>query len=199
MPDLPVNPLADIIAQAARLPARTGATEQHRQRQQHATGGTVILADVSGSMAGSAGARTKYALLQEALDHVLPGLPGASLIAFASTATPIAPGAPLPSPAGGTALHLAIEAAAPARPSKTLVISDGLPDSEDAALRAAQLLTGVIDVIYCGSDDDHAAIAFMQRLARAGGGTLLMRNLSREPLLPAVRQLLALPAHGGHR
>jgi UDP-N-acetylmuramyl tripeptide synthase len=77
------------------------------------------------------------------------------------------------------------------------VISDGLPDSQESALASAERITGIIDVIYCGPDSDAGAIAFMQRLARTGGGRVVVNDIRRNDrasLAIAVRKTLALPA-----
>jgi hypothetical protein len=192
------NSLQSLIAgAAAALPAATGETDRHRARISGAGSGVVILADVSSSMAEAAGGRRKIDLLRDAIASAWPDLPGTTVIAFGSTAEAVPGPADLPPPSGGTALHLALDVAAKARPVRTLVVSDGRPDSESAAMAAADRLPGVIDVIYCGPDSDADAIAFMYRLARIGGGRVVVRDVAREarPRLDgAVRAALGLPA-----
>jgi len=195
------NPLQALIAGASKsLPATTGQTERFRARIEGAGAGVVILADVSSSMDERSGRRSKIQVLAEALDGLWAELPGARLIAFGSTASEIASPAELPSPSGGTALHLALELAALSRPAKTVVISDGRPDHESAALAVADRLSGVIEVVYCGPDSDQQAIVFMYRLARAGGGRVFIRDVVRDPSLrlgSAVRAMVGLPAPKG--
>jgi hypothetical protein len=70
----------------------------------------------------------------------------------------------------GTALHRAIEYAASLYPSQTLVISDGEPEDEYAAIKAAKKLSGTISTLYVGDDSNKAAIAFMAELAKLGCG-----------------------------
>lgn len=189
------NPLATAIAAARRLPAETGATAAYKRRLDGAGSAHVVLADVSGSMGDRAGSRRKIVVLQEALDQAMPA--GARLIAFSTLPTEIPAGARLPSPEGGTALHLALAAAAAHRPRHTLVLSDGQPDDKAAALAAADRMTGVIDVIYCGPDNDPEAIAFMRELACRGGGRVVVRDLARAaPTALAQDIRLALPAPG---
>jgi hypothetical protein len=194
------HPLQALIRRAAgTLPAATGESARYRARIDSAGTTTVLLADCSSSMAEAAGGRTKAAILREALDSVWPDCPGAVLIAFGSTAQAVGSPSELPSPAGGTALHLALEAATAHRPRRSVVISDGRPDSEDAALDAAAGLPGLIDVIYCGPDSDATALDFMRRLARTGGGRVVIRDvvrMARPALGPAVREMLGLPAPG---
>lgn len=193
--NLPANPLAGLIKQASELPAETGATEQYKSRLAKATDAIVVLADVSGSMSEPVGHKRKIDILREALHYALNG--GEELIAFASTPTGATP-ATLPEPAGSTALHLALVEANRHSPRKTLVISDGRPDDESRALDAAAALSGTIDVIYCGPDDDQQAIAFMRRLARIGGGQVHVHDIRRDgadadPLRLTVRRALLPP------
>ena len=205
MPNELSHPLQSLLRRASgALPASTGEAARYRARLSGAGTATVLLADVSSSMAESAGARPKIALLREALDSVWPSVSGAVLVAFGSIAAAVRSPADLPAPAGGTALHLALDAAAAHRPRKTVVVSDGRPDSEDAALDAAHRLPGLIDVIYCGPDSDAQAIDFLRRLARLGGGRVVVADVAREAartgrpsLVAPVRQVLGLPAPGG--
>jgi hypothetical protein len=199
------NPLQALIQQAAKqTPATTGETERYRQRYASAGERIILVCDTSGSMAESAGAKRKIDHLHEALDAVIEGMshpgPVPVLIAFDSVAREIGSPSALPAPSGGTALHLALRAAAGHRPRQTLVISDGRPDSETEALVAAAALPGRIDVVYCGPDTDTQAIAFMRRLAGVGCGRVIVHDIRRHaaagaPLLASsVRKLLALPA-----
>lgn len=194
MPNDLTNPLQSIIAAAAKLPATTGATARHHQRQYMP--GLLIIADVSGSMAERAGGRTKYDHLKSALDSVMGSTAGAHLLAFSSHAEECTADT-LPPASGGTALHLALEAAPLYKAGHIIVISDGEPDDEARALAAAGKLPGIIDVIYCGADSNTKAMAFMRALARAGGGRVIVNDLvkSGKPLLPALKFAL-LPAPG---
>jgi hypothetical protein len=198
MPGELTSPLQSLLKQAAeRLPAQTGQTARYKARFETGGSTVVILADVSGSMAESAGSRTKHALVREALQEVWPLLELRRLLAFASAVVELGDPGVLPSPAGGTALHLALDAARILSPAKTLVISDGQPDDESLALAAAEKLPGVIDVLYCGPDSDTEAIAFMHRLARMGCGRVVVRDVvkdSRLHLASTARELLGLPA-----
>ena len=128
----------------------------------------VILADVSRSMAEKVGRQGRVDVLQAALDEVHRASPAAIVIAYANL--PELCSGPLPSPSGGTALHLALDRAGAERPRQVIVITDGEPDDEEAALVAADRTSGLIDVIYCGDDSSRQAIDFCRRLARRGGG-----------------------------
>lgn len=199
---LPAHPLQSIIAKAAKsLPAETGATAQYKQRLDRAGDQVVILCDTSGSMEERAGVRRKIEHLRGAVAGVIADLPDGVLVAFDSSPRRVTLAADIPEPSGGTALHLALDEAAKLRPAKTIVISDGEPDSESAALAAAERLSGIIDVIYCGRDSDARALDFMRRLARAGGGQVVTCDLvalvaPRRSLESGVRKLVGLPAPG---
>jgi hypothetical protein len=195
MSNLPANPLQRLIASAAKaVPRDTG--ESSRFRARHAAAGTahVIVCDVSGSMAESAGTRRRIDHLREALDQVIQ--PEHILVAFSSAARRIDNPADLPPPSGGTALDLALIEAASHDPAGTLVISDGEPTNPEAALRAAEILPGTIDVIYCGSESNREAVEFMRRLARLGCGQYAAHSWTR-PGAPALattmRRLLTGP------
>lgn len=184
---------AAVIEQAAsETPADTGETERYRQRAEAAGDASLVLADVSGSMSESAGTTSKYEVLQKALGYALS--PTDTLIAFAATPERVAGPTELPRPSGGTALHLALGEAAGEHPARTLVISDGKPDDEEAAMEAARTCPGIINVIFCGPDDDTEAIAFLRRLAAVGGGRIIIRDLRQETgrrrLRSSVRGLL---------
>lgn len=55
--------------------------------------------------------------------------------------------------------------------------SDGQPDNAERALAVAARFRGAIDVLYVGPESDHAAIAFMRRLAGAAGGDVQMHDM----------------------
>jgi len=79
----------------------------------------------------------------------------------------------LPEPEASTALHLALlhVCRLDPRPQRVIVVTDGAPNSEEHAIRAAQQLQPMpIDVYYCGEEGDPAALGFIERLARVGGG-----------------------------
>ena len=131
-----------------------------------------VLADVSGSMGdadgGSRERKTRFQLLQEALAGLPPDV---LVISFDNDVCELPSARHLRLLGGSTALHLAIDAATKHSPVRTIVISDGEPDNEAAALAAADKLTGIIDVVYVGSPSNTRARAFLESLARAGAGT----------------------------
>jgi len=183
------NPFANLLAQAAKAPAHTGEVARIQQRLTGGGSGVVIVADVSSSMAEMAGARPKIQVLREALAMERGN---ARIIAFSYSPTEVRTPEEIPEPNGSTALHLALEMADTLRPERTLVISDGHPESEEKALRAADNLRGRIDVLYIGPEDDLKAIRFMSLLARVGAGRCEVNDIRQAPALlaPAVRALL---------
>ena len=188
------KPMQAMLTRAARtLPATTGETARY-SRLQHTDGPTLILCDVSYSMASPAGGRTRYDHLVEALKQVYR--PEMSIIAFSAVAVSVARPEELPHPSGGTALHAALAEASKRRPAATLVISDGEPNegTEDLAISIADQMTGRIDVIYCGPDNNAKAIKFLNRLAKVGAGSCVHHSWSApgQPRLAHTIQKLLL-------
>ena len=133
----------------------------------------VILADVSPSMAEADGGVREHKTRFELLVEALRGLPKeVRIITFSGDTreTRSLADVQLDASRGGTALHLGIEAAAKYKPVRTVIVSDGEPDSEPLARQALDKLTGIVDVIYCGNPANSAARNFLESLARAGAG-----------------------------
>jgi hypothetical protein len=79
---------------------------------------------------------------------------------------------------GGTNLADGLKQIANLNPSKTIVISDGVPNDEGAAIAEAEKVSGVISTVYIG-DDDKSAIAFMRRLSTLGCGNSFIQDLGQ--------------------
>jgi hypothetical protein len=188
------NPLAEIIRRAAKSPAqdRVGKVEK---RWEGATPTVVAVLDCSGSMADSIGCHnlSKYDHLKIALKDVRQGVPGLRLVAFNGLVVEVAEVDDLPEPYGSTDLAGALVVVQKFKPSKTIIISDGLPDDAAAAVRAVEGLTGQVDTIYCGPDG-HAAIQFLRSLSRRTGGVSMAWDGYHAPLAEGIRGLLAAPA-----
>lgn len=190
--------LQDIIKRAASTTVE-GPAARMRERFTGATSEIVVLADCSGSMCDFIGSSmmSKFQHLQVALADVTKGFPAIRLIAFGSYPLEIANACELPNPhshglGGSTNLAAALEIAAKHKPRKTIVISDGLPDSESNALDAATRMTGSIDTIYCGPDS-HPAVQFLARLSRDTGGTPATWD-GYKPIAGVIRGLLPAPS-----
>lgn len=179
-----INPLDAFIQEAAKVKTDTTITKvltRHQQRQSaNSTIESIVLADVSSSMNEMAGNESKIEILKKALSDAKIDWTTQKLIAFSSFPQPVGQPCDLPMPNGGTALHKAIEYIYDYKPKRTLVISDGQPDSEQLALSAADLLTGKIDILYVGPDNDHQALAFMYKLAARTGGTIMTNDIMKE-------------------
>jgi hypothetical protein len=104
----------------------------------------------------------------------------------------------IPEPEVNTNLAAALALAKTHDPGTTLVISDGQPDNESAALREAESFRGAIDVLYIGPESNATAMRFMQRLAKTAHGEMRMNDISGEvgarALLPALMALLPAPS-----
>ncbi len=173
------NPLQALVKKAATsLPATTGKVATQQQRIERRVGGIVILADISGSMESPAWSdRRKIDVLREAVDEVMLRS-DCRLIAFSREAREVKR---IPDATeANTNLVAALEAARVFDPGQTLVISDGQPDNEAAALALARQFRGAIDVLYIGPDTDRAAISFMQKLAAAADGAVSINDLKSE-------------------
>jgi Mg-chelatase subunit ChlD len=160
------------------------ATGDHQKEEDE----IIVLADVSGSMgdadAGSERRVTRISLLKKALEDLPPGV---RKIAFSDDPREVKSVSEL-HPDGSTNLARAINLAATFKPVRTVIISDGEPDSEPLAVEAAAKLTGIIDVVYCGSPTNKHAREFLESLARAGMGGYYETGdkLEIEKQLPAV-------------
>jgi hypothetical protein len=142
------------------------------------------------------GGKRRIDVLADILRVVLPVEPEARLIAFSDTVVEIATPSELPQPNGSTALHAALQYAAPLNPRRLIIISDGEPDDRGAALRAARAFHCRIDSFHAGDEDDRGAISFLRNLSLMGapGGRASVTDL-RHPdrLAGALRLLLAAP------
>lgn len=150
----------------------------------------VIVADISGSMSGK-----KFERLKAGLAELVESVPGCKILAFNDLAVWVEGPGSIPTPDGSTDLAQALEKANAAFPPRVVVISDGHPNNDVAALAAAERCPGQIDVRYIGPDDDRHAIAFMQRLAHMGGGQVVTGDLANDAAICGpVRAMLGLPA-----
>jgi Mg-chelatase subunit ChlD len=185
-----INPLQGLLGQASKLPASTGLTADYTSRLR-VDGPSLILADASGSMSANAwGGQSKIKIVGDVVHGLVNQCTSVRLIAFSTDAREVTT---LPSAGGSTALHAAFEYAKNLRPRSTLVISDGQPDDSEAALRAAERITGRIDALYVGPDSDIGAIAFMNKLARSFCGSFHRADLNEaQPLLASRIESLLL-------
>ena len=76
----------------------------------------------------------------------------------------------IPEPDGGTNLSSALSFCEQAEAKHVIVVSDGQPDSREAAILSAKNLKCKIDVFFVGPKYDTAAQDFMRELAALSGG-----------------------------
>lgn len=139
----------------------------------------VILVDVSGSMdcCDARDGKSRYAIAQEELARLQGALPGKlAIIAFAHD-TLFIPSGTLPKVGSTTNLGGALKFARVADgipDMRFIVISDGEPDDERAALEEARLYRNRIDTIYVGPEAGGGQ-EFLKRLAKIKGGQNLVK------------------------
>lgn len=192
------NVLGSIIAQAAQLPD-TGVAAKYQSRI--GTGNPnsrVMLIDTSGSMdeiCQGTGRKRRIDILKEAISCI--GWQDYQLVCFNFKVVPIQDVRDICEPCGGTALHRAIDYAASLYPSQTLVISDGEPEDEYAAIKSAEKLSGTITSLYVGDDSNREAIAFMTKLAKLGCGKPYVQSLDEgfQAISGTISQALLPPSY----
>ena len=173
---LAIESLAAPKATPADQPANPVALVRHQQ---------CLLLDCSSSMEGDVEPGcSKWS----ALRRLLPQFLGVRRFAFASDCRSVTD---LPRPSGTTDMAGAFAAVKRAGIRHAVLITDGEPDSEAAALREAKGLR--LDIFYVGPPPRPA---FLDQLAAATGGTshsstLNPRGVGR--LTASVKQILALP------
>ena len=154
----------------------------------------IILVDTSGSMDApdSRSGLTRYTVALQELVQLQQALPGKiAIINFSSTVEFVPSG--LPSfLGGGTDLTAALEFARVADVSgmRFIVISDGQPNDEKMALRAAKRYTNRIDTIFVGPEHDKYSKLFLAQLGAASGGQTITADRAKE-LSSSVQFLLA--------
>lgn len=168
------NAHPDRPAQALPAPRRV-------ERRSPPTLGAAILADCSSSMEDRDGPGGMFATgprridrLAKVLDYLLTRVRVQALVCFsdAPVEIPLSGKVVLPEPNGSTnlALGLAHIASLEPRPTKLIVLSDGMPNSVENALDAARSLRPmVLDCYYVGPEGFATAMRFMEQLAAAGG------------------------------
>jgi hypothetical protein len=158
--------------------------ERKRERE------TFLLLDVSGSMLGFTEEHSQTRKI-DALKRLVSELREeltCPMVAFAEKPSFVSEH--IPAPGGWTNLTAAIQFAQQHEAAHLIVISDGLPDSQEASLRAAKAFGGPIDVFYVGPPGDYGE-AFLKALAAASGGKSQTISLAQtKQLSSAIRGLL---------
>lgn len=153
------------------------------------TSAVVVICDISSSMQGQ-----KIIRLRSELRKLWPEVK-ARLMVFNDVASWVDGGpGDIPEPMGCTLLARALDLAGTVFPSECIVISDGLPQDGDEALRIAGLLPGTISVCFVGDEADYRGAEFMQKLARVGGGMYAHKDIGKNLSIEgSLRGMLALP------
>jgi len=171
-----IDPLQAFINKAAKSPVSDADITLYAERiNPRPLGKSVILLDVSESM-NEYTSRTikgtqreiKIDVLRKAVDRDV--MPNEVILTFSSNCLRIPNFQSIPNPSGSTDLEAGLIVGKTHTPSHTLVVSDGIPDDETAALSVAANYPGIINTLYIGPEDNSDAIAFMKKLARIGRG-----------------------------
>lgn len=129
----------------------------------------VLLCDVSGSMssmADSPGERRIDALRGAVSAIRTRGIPFRQAV-FSSD---VMWSDVIPEPTGGTNMAGAFRFCAAINPEHVIIVSDGEPDNQEAALAEAKALKCKIDVFYVGPSSDVRCKTFLESLATSTGG-----------------------------
>jgi len=83
----------------------------------------------------------------------------------------------VPEPQGSTPIDLAIAFGGAQGANHLVLVTDGAPNSEEAAFTAAKAFGGPIDVFYIGDGNDSGS-TFAEQLAKATGGKFGLTDLT---------------------
>lgn len=154
----------------------------------------VTIVDTSGSMSinDSKNEQSRYSVACEELRHIQKQNPGKVAVISFSNDSEFCPGG-IPTYMGGNtnlagALRYAKMADVPNM--KIIVISDGEPDSAEEALAVARTYKNKISVIYVGPESRPHGRDFLERLAKATGGTSITADRAVN-LSKSIQYLLA--------
>jgi hypothetical protein len=141
---------------------------------------SLLLLDVSGSMDGLVeGTARKIDKLRNVVDTLLQTHP-VPMAAFGISGSGVELVERIPEPSGLTPLHKAIAFGRVQEANHLVVVTDGEPDSKEAAFEEARKFGGPIDVFFVGVAGAPGA-AFCAELARRTGGSCGVTDLTGEP------------------
>jgi len=169
------------------------ASNGHSLAQTFVNAEVVVIVDTSSSMGtyDSRGRRQRYDVACEELAALQGSLPGKIAVLSFSQATLFCPDGKPFNHGGGTDLAGALKFArvADVPDMRFIVISDGEPDSQSAALAEAAQYRNRIDTIYVGPESQPYGRDFLQKLAAASGGQMVSADRAQN-LLEATQKLL---------
>jgi uncharacterized protein with von Willebrand factor type A (vWA) domain len=154
----------------------------------------MVLLDCSGSMIvdDCPGQRKRCDVARNELIKLQQAMPGKIALVSWNDHPSFCPSGLPASPMGGTDLVAALSFAKRADGCgiKLIVISDGEPDDEHAALRLARQFKTKLDTIYVGPESGEGR-DFLRRLAEASGGTFTSNNVAGlAQLAPTITKLI---------
>jgi hypothetical protein len=153
----------------------------------------IVIVDTSGSMntTDSRGGRSRYDVACEELKALQGQYPGeVAVISFSDQVSFCPSGIPI-FYQGGTDLENALKFCkiGDVAGMQFIVISDGQPDDDEAALAIARTYQNRIDTIYTGPESSIGGREFLRRLADASGGRFEIAGCANE-LAGKVSQLM---------
>lgn len=159
--------------------------EGHTLAESFLSADAVVLVDVSGSMDArdSRGGLSRYDVALQELAELQKRLPGKVAVIAFSDSTMFCPGGQPPLLGSGTNLAGALRFAkvADVPGMRFVVISDGQPDDQGAALAVAATYKCRIDTIFTGPENDlSGGRAFLLELATASGGQSVTADRAQE-------------------
>lgn len=144
----------------------------------------IVIVDTSGSMGAhdSTGGQTRYNVACKELANLQGSLPGKIAVLAFSDDVQFCPSGVPTFLSGRTDLEKALKFAkiADVGQMKFILISDGQPDDERAALTMARAYKNKIDVIFVGPESDNTSRAFMNKLASVTGGKSVTADKAKE-------------------
>lgn len=161
---------------------------------------SILAVDVSSSMAmHTAAGERKIDKLRKVVDKLRTTHP-VPMMAFGLSrdhgyGVDLLPDGVIPEPQGMTPLAKAIDFAKMQEANHLIVVTDGCPDSRDAAFTAAERFANPIDVFYIGDGND-AGAAFCRELAKRTKGSSDVTDLTGD-VKQLAGKIIGLLGDGG--
>jgi hypothetical protein len=155
----------------------------------------IVIVDTSGSMCShdSRDGKSRYEVACEELAALQQHMPGKIAVLSFSNITMFCPDGKPFDQSGTTDLTGALNFAKVGDTipgMRFIVISDGQPDNSETALKVAKSYKNSIDVIYVGPEHSASGRDFLEKLAKASGGTTVTASCATNLLNEAETLLL---------